>query len=184
VVSGLPRSGTSMMMKILSEGGLEPMTDNERTADEDNPKGYYELERVKKLQEGDSLWLENARGKAVKIISVLLEHLPPTHTYRLIFMDRHMHEILASQKQMLFRRGEPVDRVSDEMLADLYRKHLKRIDLWLATQPNITTLHISYNEILANPQPNLERINQFLGGRLDLERMARVVDHALYRQRR
>jgi hypothetical protein len=184
VVSGLPRSGTSMMMKILAEGGLEPLTDHERAADEDNPRGYYELEQVKKLKEGSHQWLAGAEGKVVKIISALIENLPSQYTYRLVFMHRHIHEILASQKQMLIRRGEPADRVSDDTLIEIYRKHLAQVEAWLAAQENIRTLHISYNEILANPRPHLEKINAFLGGRLDLERMSQVVDQALYRQRR
>lgn len=113
VVSGLPRSGTSMMMKMLEVGGLSPLIDGEREADEDNPKGYYEFERVKQLPKGDYGWLEDARGRVVKVISGLLVHLPPTHDYRVVFMRRAMPEILASQRKMLVRRGENPEQVSD-----------------------------------------------------------------------
>ena len=116
VVSGLPRSGTSMMMKMLEAGGLSPLIDGEREADEDNPKGYYEFERVKQLPKGDYGWLEDAQGRVVKVISGLLVHLPPTHDYRVVFMRRAMPEILASQRKMLVRRGENSDQVSDEKL--------------------------------------------------------------------
>ena len=103
VVSGLPRSGTSMMMKMLEAGGLPPLTDSLRVADDDNPKGYYEFERVKKMPEGDKSWVEDAQGKSVKVISALLEHLPPEYSYRVLFMQRKVEEILASQTQMLIR---------------------------------------------------------------------------------
>ena len=106
IVSGLPRSGTSMMMKMLEAGGIPPLTDEIRTADTDNPKGYYEFERVKKMDKGDTAWLENAQGKSVKVISALLKHLPSDYRYRVIFMRRDMSEILASQKKMLDHRGE------------------------------------------------------------------------------
>ena len=109
IVSGLPRSGTSMMMKILEAGGLEVFTDNLRLPDEDNPKGYYELEQVKALKDGDDSWIKDAPGKVVKVISSLLEYLPLSYKYKIIFMRRAIPEILASQKQMLIRRGESSD---------------------------------------------------------------------------
>mgnify|MGYP001814252456 FL=1 len=119
VVSGLPRSGTSLMMKMLEAGGIPPMTDNIRTADDDNPKGYYEYERVKKMPDGDVAWVKDAQGKAVKVIAALLEYLPDDYIYKVLFMRRSMDEILASQKQMLIRSGKPTDEISDEKLAEL-----------------------------------------------------------------
>jgi hypothetical protein len=184
IVSGLPRSGTSMMMKMLEAGGLPALTDNIRTADKDNPKGYYEFERVKKLPEGDQAWLVDAQGKAVKIISALLEHLPQGYTYKIIFMRRQMGEILASQKQMLIRSGKPTDKVSDEKLAEMYQKHLAKLTAWFNGQSNISVLYVDYNEMLANPTPHLERLNHFLGDQLDVSKMAAVVDPNLYRQRK
>jgi hypothetical protein len=183
VVSGLPRSGTSMMMKMLEAGGLEPITDHIRTADDDNPKGYYEFERVKKLPE-DTAWLEDARGRVVKIISRLLLHLPPAYTYKVVFMRRKMEEILASQTQMLIRRGKPTDTVSDDKMAALFNKHLLDVEAWVKTQPNMDILYVSYNEILENPSEYIARVNQFLGGALNVDKMSAVVDHALHRQRR
>ena len=183
IVSGLPRSGTSMMMKMLEAGGLEVFTDNIRTADDDNPKGYYEFERVKKLDKGDTVWLDDAQGKVVKVISVLLQHLPAGYTYRVIFMHRQITEVLASQRKMLIRRGEPTDKVSDERLAQLYRKHLRQVEGWLAQQPNFSVLYVTYNDVLNDPLPHVRRINQFLGGWLDEQKMATVVDPSLYRQR-
>lgn len=183
VVSGLPRSGTSMMMRMLEVGGISPLTDELREADTDNPKGYYEFERVKKLDEGDTDWVEEAQGKAVKVISALLKYLPADYTYRLIFMRRKMEEILASQKQMLIRRGEPTDSVSDEELTELFRKHLAQIQAWIDSQPNVEIIYVSYNDVVENPLEQSQRINHFLGDTLDVENMARVVDQALYRQR-
>jgi hypothetical protein len=181
IVSGLPRSGTSMMMKMLAAGGLEPLTDNIRAADEDNPKGYFEFERVKQI-ENDKAWLEDARGRVVKLISALLKHLPPTYNYKVIFMRRAMPEILASQRQMLIRRGEPADTVADDKMAAMFNKHVAQVESWLAAQPNIDVLYVSYNEVMKDSHPHAERINVFLGGSLKADEMVGVVDRALYRQ--
>ena len=183
VVSGLPRSGTSMMMKMLEAGGIPPLTDEIREADKDNPKGYYEFERVKKLDEGDTAWLEEAQGKAVKVISALLKYLPQGYTYKVLFMRRNMEEILASQRQMLIRRGEPTDEVSDEELMELFGKHLAQVQAWVDEQPNVDVLYVSYNEVMENPLAQVVRVNHFLGDTLDAESMVAVVDRVLYRQR-
>jgi hypothetical protein len=183
IVSGLPRSGTSMMMKMLEAGGLEPLTDNIRTADEDNPKGYFEFERVKQI-ENDKAWLEDARGRVVKLISALLKHLPPAYSYKVIFMRRVMPEILASQRQMLIRRGEPADSVPDDKMAAMFEKHVAQIESWLAAQPNIETIYVSYNEVMEAARPHAELVNKFLGGTLNVDAMVEVADAALYRQRR
>ena len=184
IVSGLPRSGTSMMMKMLEAGGIAPYTDNIRTADEDNPKGYYEFERVKKLPDGDNEWLPDARGKAVKVISALLEHLPAEYNYRVLFMQRKMEEILASQKQMLIRNGEPADSVSDEQLAEMFTKHQAKVNAWLANQPNFSVIYMDYNQMLAEPAKYANQANELLGGIMEPQAMAAVVDANLYRQRK
>lgn len=183
IVSGLPRSGTSMMMKMLAAGGLEPLTDNLRIADEDNPKGYFEFERVKQI-ENDKAWLEDARGRVVKLISALLKHLPEGYNYKVIFMRRAMPEILASQRQMLIRRGEPADAVPDEKMAAMFEKHVGQVESWLAAQANIETIYVSYNDVVNDPRPHAERINGFLGGLLNVDSMTEVADRALYRQKR
>jgi hypothetical protein len=183
VVSGLPRSGTSMMMKMLDEGGLPPLTDGIRSADKDNPKGYYEFERVKKLVDGDTGWVAQAQGKAVKVIAALVQYLPPDYAYKMIFMQRNMDEILSSQRQMLIRRGEPTDTVDDGELGTLFQKHLDQVTAWIALQPNIDSLYINYNEVMADPGRHAQTISQFLGGTLDAEKMAQVIDPSLYRQR-
>lgn len=182
IVSGLPRSGTSMMMKMLEAGGLEILTDNLRTADEDNPKGYYELEVVKELQSNKE-WLKDAQGKVVKVISQLLKDLSPNYTYKIIFMRRNMAEILASQKRMLIRRGEPTDTVSDEKMSRMFEVHLMQVESWLEKQPNLEVLFVHYNEILKSPSEQIEKVCTFLGRELDIGKMASVVDKSLHRQR-
>ncbi len=159
------------------------MTDNERTADEDNPKGYFEFERVKKL-ETDKEWLRDADGKAVKVISMLLRHLPSDHAYKVIFMHRTIDEILASQRRMLIRRGEPTDKVPDEKMAEMYRTHLRKIEKWLEEQDNFDVLYVTYNDALKRAVEYCEKVNAFLGGALDEGKMADVIDNDLYRQRK
>lgn len=183
VVSGLPRSGTSMLMKMLEAGGLPPLIDNIRTADDDNPKGYYEFERVKAMDKGDTAWLADAQGKVVKVISALLKYLPAEYQYRIIFIRRNMPEILASQHKMLVRRGEDPDKIDDEEMAELFAKHVSQVEAWLSQQSNMSVLYVHYSEILSDPVPQISQINQFLGGQLDTDQMTAVVDPALYRNR-
>ena len=183
IVSGLPRSGTSLMMSMLEAGGMDLLVDGIRTPDEDNPKGYYEFERVKQIDD-DQAWLDDAKGKAVKMIAELLRRLPPTHAYKVLFLRREMGEILASQQQMLVRRGEPADKVSDEDMARMFKRHLDQVETWIAQQPNVEVFYVSYNDLLTDPDAHLRAINEFLGGTLDVEAMKRVIDHSLYRQRR
>jgi hypothetical protein len=184
VVSGLPRSGTSMMMKMLEAGGIPPLTDKIREADKDNPKGYYEFERVKQLDKGDSAWLTQAQDKAVKVISALLQHLPESYRYKVIFMDRHMPEILASQRKMLVHRGEDATKMDDDRMAELFGKHLQKVKSWLAEQDHVDTLYIHYSEALRDPTTAAESVAAFLGRDLDVEKMVGVVDPQLYRNRR
>jgi len=183
LVSGLPRSGTSMMMKMLVAAGISPLTDHIRTPDQDNPKGYYEFERVKKLREGDTNWLEQAQGKATKVIAMLLPHLPSDYEYRVLFMRRNMQEILASQTRMLEHRSEE-SAASDDEMSELFYKHIKQVEAWMDVQPNLRYLDIDYNQLLKDPYPQLSQINQFLGGDLEIEKMAAVIDPELYRQRK
>lgn len=183
VVSGLPRSGTSMMMKMLEAGGVPPITDNLRTADEDNPKGYYEFERVKQMDKGDVAWVPDAQGKTVKVISQLLKYLPDEYEYRVIFMRRNMDEILASQKKMLINRGEDPNKASDAEISALFEKHLQSVMSWIRLRPNVQALYVHYRDMLDNPEPHVEQINRFLGGNLDVNAMVEIVDPKLYRNR-
>jgi len=183
IASGLPRSGTSMMMKILEVAGFPPLTDNIRTPDGDNPKGYFEFEPVKKLKDGDITWLPEAEGKAVKIISALLTQLPPDFEYRVLFMQRKIEEVLASQAKMLENRGEKSD-IDDETMAKLFEKHIQQVRAWMDSQADFHYLDVNYNAMLENPLTHIKKINQFLGGNLDEEKMAATIDPELYRQRK
>ena len=182
VVSGLPRSGTSMMMKMLAEGGLAAVTDSIRNADEDNPNGYFEFEPVKKLAEGQSGWLTDAEGKTVKVVSALLEHLPPQHHYKVIFMEREIKEILASQQKMLSRRNE-LSRASDADMEAQFRQHLAASKYWLARQPNMEVLYMDYNRLMADPADPCQAVADFIGVPVDVTRMLGVPNERLYRNR-
>ena len=182
VVSGLPRSGTSMAMKMLEAGGLRVVTDGLRSADEDNPKGYYEDERVKDLhQQGDKAWLREARGKVVKIISFLLKSLPADNNYKVLFMHRNLREIVASQNKMLIRRREKND-TSDERAVQLLDEQVRDARFFLR-RPQFEVLELKYGELLQGARPQALRIAEFLGEPLDVEKMAQVVDVQLYRNR-
>ncbi len=183
IVSGLPRSGTSMLMKMLEAGGIEPVMDNIRTPDVDNPKGYYEFERVKKLPKGDTAWLEESGGKVVKVLAELVKHLPDNHHYKLIFIQRHLEEIIASQRKMLVNRGEDPDKISPTELLDLFGKYLKILKKQIESQSNMEVLYVSYNDILKNPEGNIGKINQFLDGELNEKEMLAAIDSRLYRNR-
>jgi len=183
IVSGLPRSGTSMMMKMLETGGIPAFIDNIRVPDEDNPKGYYEYERVKQLAK-DSAWISEACGKAVKIISMLLVHLPPGFEYKVIFMQRNMNEILASQAAMLARTGKTEIQISDENLALKFESHLEEVKNWIAQQQNIDVLYINYNALLISPYKEIQKINTFFNHILDEGKMLEIIDPTLYRQRK
>ena len=182
VVSGLPRSGTSMMMKMLAEGGLEVVTDAIRAADEDNPNGYFEFEPVKQLTAGQAAWVEGAGGKLIKVISALLEYLPAGHEYRVIFMEREIREILASQQKMLQRRNE-APGAPDEELAAQFAEHLKAIKYWLARQPNMAVMYVDYNRLMADPDAYCAPVAAFLELPLDVQRMRSVPNERLYRNR-
>ncbi|MFC1814558.1 sulfotransferase domain-containing protein [Thermodesulfobacteriota bacterium] len=183
VVSGLPRCGTSMMMQMLAEGGMQIVTDSIRKADEDNPRGYFEFEKVKEIKE-DTKWLDDCIGKAFKMVSALLYYLPINRKYRVIFMKRKMEEMLASQNVMLQRKGEKTDSVTDKAMIVKLEEHLHDIEAWLAKQRNIDVIYISYNNVIQNPLPNSERVNQFLGNQLDVDKMAGVIEKSLYRQQK
>jgi hypothetical protein len=184
VVSGLPRSGTSMVMNMLDSGGVPVLTDGIRSSDDSNPRGYFEYEPVKELdKDGDRSWVLLARGKAVKIISFLLTWLPETCDYRVVFMQRDLDEIIASQNQMLARRGEPAG-AADATMHNLYAEHLQKMERFLASRRCFRTLPVSYRDVVDDPERQASRIKDFLDRPLDVARMAACVDRHLYRNRR
>ena len=182
IVSGLERSGTSMLMQILKAGELPISFDDSRRPDENNPKGYYEFEPVKKTKE-DPSWLQQAPGKVVKMVYRLLYDLPEEFEYRVLFMQRDLQEVLASQRKMLLRSGKDPDAVPEEQIKALFESELDRCREWLNRRPNFTVLYITYREMIADPMSESRRVNEFLGGRLDVSAMASSVDPSLYRNR-
>ena len=183
VVSGLPRSGTSMLMAMLEAGGLPLLTDAKRHADPDNPRGYFEMESVKSLgEQQDKAWVRNARGKGLKVISYLLKELPDDNAYRVLFARRDLAEVIRSQNVMLERQQQP-NPVDDAKALDLFRKHLVNVQLLMGRRRNFRLLEVAHRDALADPRRTAVAINAFLGGRLDVERMAAVVDRELYRNR-
>lgn len=183
VVSGLPRSGTSMVMSMLAAGNLPIMSDDVREADEDNPKGYFELTKVKDLAgTDDKSWLHDARGKAVKVISHLLKELPDDNFYQIIFARRNLQEIIASQNIMLERQAES-NPLEDAKAVDLYRKHLVNVRFLVRRKPNLEMLELAYTDALKDPHNAAAQINRFLGGKLDTIAMSAAVDPSLYRNR-
>jgi len=179
IVSGLPRSGTSLMMQMLVAGGMTALSDGEREADSDNPRGYLEWERIKQLPK-DPNCIAEAEGKVVKVISWLLLSLPPGHEYRIIFMQRPLAEVLASQDHMRRRRGTYKEGAD---LSPTFEKHLREAYSWLEDQPHVKALRVPYHEALSKPKQIAQRLAQFLGINLDVEAMAQQVDASLYRNR-
>lgn len=160
------------------------MTDGVRKAGEDNPKGYFEDERVKDLHKDsvDRTWLHDARGKAVKIISFLLKDLPDTNNYKVIFMRRELPEVLASQHKMLDRRGETND-IEDEKMLEIWKDHLWKVNYLMKHADHLESLEIAYKDVVGDPLDAARRIQEFLGLPLDPEKMAGAVDSKLYRNR-
>jgi hypothetical protein len=182
VVAGLPRSGTSMMMQALAAGGVEPYTDRKRTADEDNPRGYFEHERATRLHQ-DAAWLPEARGKAVKIVAHLLPFLPPGEDYRIIFMHRDLREVVASQRAMLERPGRQGGGLAAARLMRVFTQQLVRVQAWLQRQPGMPVLAVNYGEAMADPAGTAARLARFLGAPFDESAAAAAIDPALQRQR-
>ena len=183
VVSGLPRSGTSMAMKMLAAGGLPLITDGLRTADEDNPRGYFEDERVKDLARmRDKSWVAEAKGKAIKVISHLLRELPEQNNYKVLFIRRDLDEVLASQAKMLDRREESSD-TEDERMKELFERDIWRAQYLLKRQPQFDWIELHHRDFLTEPEAQARKIRDFLDADLDIVKMAEVVDPALYRNR-
>lgn len=171
-----------MAMQMLAAGGHPVVTDGIRSADEDNPKGYYEEERVKDLhkEDIDRTWVRNTRGKAIKIISFLLRYLPKENNYKIIFMRRDLDEVLASQTRMLERLGEP-NETTDEQMLSLWKDHLWKVNYLLKHSPQMQYIEVTYSDAVSDPLREVARIRDFIGHDMDLEQMAGVVDPSLYR---
>jgi hypothetical protein len=182
VVSGLPRSGTSMMMQMLAAGGLEVFTDGSRPADADNPRGYLEHDAVRRTP-SDPSWIAAARGRVVKVVLPLLRHLPPGVACRVLMMQRPLVEVLASQARMLARRDRLSETGEDAALARDFAAELERFDDWVAGRAGVETLYVDYGATLADPVGTAARVDAFLGGGLDRAAMAAAVEPDLRRVR-
>jgi hypothetical protein len=185
VVSGLPRSGTSMAMQMLVAGGIEPLTDGLRVADADNPRGYFEFERVKALRT-DKGWLDEARGKVVKVIHMLLPELPDDRPYSVVFVERDLREVVKSQSTMLARTGRAGAQLPPERLMAMYEAQLKQVDAWLAARSNVRVLRVAHAALVREPRPEAARIAAFLasdGVALDVDQMCGAVDPSLHRNK-
>lgn len=182
IVSGLPRSGTSLMMQMLVAGGMTPLSDGGRAADFDNPRGYLEWERIKQLP-NDPGCIAEAEGKVVKVISRLLLPLPAGHDYRVIFMQRPLPEVLASQDQMMRRRGTYKEGANRAAMAAAFDKHLREVYAWLDGKASVKSIRIAYHDALEQPEEISRKIAEFLGISLNLQAMIQQVDASLYHNR-
>jgi len=182
IVSGLPRSGTSLMMQMLAAGGLSVLSDGQRKPDTDNPKGYLEWERVKQLPK-DPQCIVEAENKAVKVVSQLLQCVPTGRDYRVIFMHRPLDEVLKSQDEMLVRRDKYNSRTDLQVVRRAFEKHLSQVETWLKERPEISVLRIQYHDVLRQPRSIADAISNFLKIHLDVEAMAHQVEPSLYRNR-
>jgi len=182
IVSGLPRSGTSLMMQMLVAGGMPALSDGERKADTDNPRGYLEWERIKQLPKEPALIAE-AEGRVVKVISQLLLSLPDGHEYRIVFMQRPLPEVLKSQDEMLRRRGTYEGGGDNSPIEEAFQRHLIEVNRWMNNKPNVQVLRVHYHRALREPQPTAQAVADFLQAKLNVEAMTREVDQSLYRNR-
>ena len=182
IVSGLPRSGTSLMMQMLAAGGMPILSDSERQAEVDNPRGYLEWERIKQLPK-DPACIAEAEGKVVKVISRLLLSLPEGHEYRVIFMQRPLPEVLASQEVMLRNRGTAKPGTDNSVIAAAFERHLLEVHAWLDHKDYVKTLRVPYHEALRDAEGIGQKLSDFLEIGLNLEALARQVDATLYRNR-
>lgn len=182
VVSGLPRSGTSMMMQMLKNGGMEIFTDGAREADDSNPKGYMEHEAVKGLMRNKE-FLAQAPDKAIKVISHLLMHLPARYEYKVIFMERELNQVLRSQHTMLMREGKAKEDAMPLKLVNAFTSNLEKVKNWLPKQQNIKVHYVSHAEAISDPMKVAQGVNAFLDASMNVEKMASAVDPSLHRQK-
>ena len=183
IVSGLPRTGTSMMMNILKESGIAILTDQTRIADNHNPRGYFEYQPAKELPEGNISWLESAEGKAVKVISFYIHHLPPKYEYKVLFMERTIEEIVMSQQKIVIDENKRIHKKEVKMMEDYFKDHIRKTKTWISLQPNFTVHYFSYNNMVANPQEYTSILSEFLECEIKGSVLTKVIDEKLYTQR-
>jgi hypothetical protein len=182
VVSGVPRSGTSLMMQMLAAGGIELLADSERAPNADNPRGYFEFAPVRRLRD-ESSWFPEALGRAVKVFYALLKSLPDDVAARIVFMQRDLEEVVASQRAMLARSGNPSDVLPPERMIEIFRAQVDATLTWVSQQPRLQLLEVAYAQAIREPESVASAVDEFLGGGLDVVAMAAIPDPALYHQR-
>ncbi|GAA0873303.1 hypothetical protein GCM10009117_24500 [Gangjinia marincola] len=178
IVSGLPRSGTSLMMQMLESGGLDILTDNKREADISNPKGYYEFEPVMSIHK-DNSWLATAKSKTVKVVAPLLKYLDPKYRYKVIFMKRDINEVIQSQRKMV---GKNIDTVPLKLF-NAFHNQLESIDIWKDTEPGVELIYVDYKSLVDSPEEAIKQVENFVGINLDKSQMITRVDKSLYRNK-
>ncbi|MFP6608385.1 MAG: sulfotransferase family protein [Myxococcota bacterium] len=182
VVSGVPRSGTSLMMQMLAAGGLPLLVDEQRPPDEDNPHGYFEYAPVK-ASARDVAWWGGAAGRAVKVVHALLRHLPESGELRIVLMDRDLGEVLRSQRAMLERAGGASEAEDEMALARVFEAQLDEARAWAVARPRTALLPVAHRRLIESPAEVVSRIQVFLGGGLDGSAMVACVDPDLVRSR-
>lgn len=178
IVSGLPRSGTSLMMQMLAKGGVDILTDENRKADTSNPKGYYEYDPVMSIHK-DNTWLDKAQDKGLKVVAPLLKYLSPKYRYKIIFMTRDLNEVVKSQQIM---RGKDPDTLPIHLF-DSYKKLLEGVKIWNDKEPGVEMVYLNYKDVVENPREAIDKVTSFIGVDLDKDAMATSVDKKLYRNR-
>lgn len=182
IVSGLPRSGTSLLMQMIHAGGIPALTDEVRKADADNPRGYYEYEPVKRTKQ-DPSWVPLGVGKVVKMVHLLLRDLPAGFQYRVVFARRNLDEVVASQNIMLERHGKSTAGLPEEKMKHMFAAQIEELQNFMkANSDRFAFIEVNYNELVANPDREIQRISDFLGD-LDTTTMRRSIDTDLYRNR-
>ena len=178
IVSGLPRSGTSLMMQMINKGGIEALTDDKRQADISNPKGYYEYEPVMALHK-DNSWLHKAQNKSLKVVAPLLKFLGPKYRYKVIFMNRDLGEVVKSQQKMIGKNTESLP----VKLFQSYTKHLNQVEVWKEKTPNVELIYLDYKEVLTQTDQAIDKVAKFIGVEMNKEAMKRCIDTSLYRNK-
>jgi predicted AlkP superfamily phosphohydrolase/phosphomutase/tetratricopeptide (TPR) repeat protein len=178
IVSGLPRSGTSLMMQMLNKGGIEVLTDNNRKADISNPKGYFEYNPVMSIHKNNS-WLKLAKNKSVKVVAPLLKFLDPKYRYKVIFMNRDLTEIVRSQQKMI---GKDIE-VLPLRLFESYKKHLNQVETWKNKEPGVELIYVNFKDALINTEDVVNKVTSFIDISMDIEQMRDCVDKSLYRNK-
>jgi hypothetical protein len=173
IVSGLPRSGTSMMMKMLEAGGLPVLVDADNPSTDNHPGGRYEYKLARMMSKGANEWITDAKGKVVKILLHSLYNLPDTFQYKVVFMQRNIYEVIASQTKMGILSGNDY----------IYTNMILQFNHWLKSKTTIEILFVNYNDLMKQSAPIIANVADFIGQDLNTGKMAKVPKKKLYRNR-